>query len=112
MALLRIIGLQKRATSGILVVQVLLFTFPAIVIGLGFSISLYVVIAVLLNKSLLLGLPLSLPLSAYVLSVVVGLLAPLIAVAAPIHSLSKQNLTDSLDYQHAVLLSDKDCFEM
>ena len=108
MALLRIIGLKKRATSGILIVQVLLFTLPAIVVGLGFSIGLYVLIVILLNTTLLLGLPLSLPISAYVLSVVVGLLAPLIAIAAPIHSLSKQNLTDSLDYQHAVFLSDEE----
>ena len=104
MALLRIIGLPKRATSGILIVQVLLFTLPAIAVGLGFSIGLYVMIAILLNKTLLLGLPLSLPLNAYILSMAVGLIAPLIAVASPIHSLTKQSLTNSLDYQHAVYL--------
>lgn len=102
MALLRIIGLQKRATSGILVMQVMLFTLPAILVGIVLSMGLYAAIAKVLNQTLRLALPLALPFSAYLWATIVGLLAPLIAIAAPIYSLSKTKLVDSLDYQHAV----------
>ena len=88
MALLRIIGLRKHAASGILIIQVLYFTI--------------VLLASILNRLLLLSLPLSLPWSAYVLSVIVGLLSPLVAIAAPVVSLTRKGLSESLDYQHSV----------
>ncbi len=104
MALLRIIGLQKRAANGIIIMQVLYFTIPGIIVGLLLSIGLYVILAVILNRLLLLNLPLTLPTNAYVLSIVVGFLSPLIAIASPVHSLAKQKLVESLDYQHSVFL--------
>lgn len=102
MALLRIIGLRKHAASGILIIQVLYFTIPGIIFGLLLSVALYVLLASILNRLLLLSLPLSLPWSAYVLSVIVGLLSPLVAIAAPVVSLTRKGLPESLDYQHSV----------
>ena len=102
MALIRIIGLRKHAASGILVIQVLYFTIPGIICGLLLSVTLYVLLASILNRILLLNLPLSLPWSAYLLSVVVGLLSPLVAIAAPVVSLTRKKLAESLDYQHSV----------
>ena len=104
MALLRIIGLQKRAASGIIIMQVLYFTIPGIIVGLLLSIGLYVILAVILNRLLLLNLPLTLPTNAYVLSIIVGFLSPFIAIASPVHSLAKQKLVESLDYQHSVFI--------
>ncbi|KAK8821170.1 hypothetical protein WA538_005799 [Blastocystis sp. DL] len=101
MALLRIIGLRKHAASGILIIQVLYFTIPGIIFGLLLSVALYVLLASILNRLLLLSLPLSLPWSAYVLSVIVGLLSPLVAIAAPVVSLTRKGLSESLDYQHS-----------
>lgn len=105
MALLRIIGLQKRAASGILIMQVLYFTIPGIIVGLLLSIGLYIILATILNRLLLLNLPLTLPTSAYVLSIIVGFLSPFVAIASPVRSLAKQKLVESLDYQHAVVNS-------
>ena len=102
MALLRIIGLRKHAASGILIIQVLYFTIPGIICGLLLSVALYVLLASILNRILLLNLPLSLPWSAYILSVIVGLLSPLVAIAAPVVSLTRKKLAESLDYQHSV----------
>ena len=105
MALLRIVGLRQTAASGIILMQVVLFTIPGIALGLILSALLYIVLAVVLNRTLLLSLPYAPPASSYYFSIVVGILSPLIAIAEPIVLLMKQKLVESLDIQHSVELS-------
>lgn len=105
MALLRIIGLRQHAASYILLAQVLLFTIPGILVGILVSMGLYACLAILLNHLLLLNLPLLPPFSSFLLSILVGFLAPLVAAIPPIYSLIKEKLSDSLDIQHSVEIS-------
>lgn len=102
LALLRLVGLRKTSAISILLTQLLFFTLPGILAGLLLSLGLYLLLAVLFNKSLLLDLPLFPPLSSYLLSAFIGLLSPLLALAAPALSFLKQKLIDAIDIQHSV----------
>lgn len=102
LALLRLVGLHKTSAISILLTQLLFFTLPGILAGLLLSLGLYLLLAVLFNKSLLLDLPLFPPLSSYLLSAFIGLLSPLLALAAPALSFLKQKLIDAIDIQHSV----------
>ena len=102
LALLRIIGLRKKASLQILLLQVLLFTIPGIIVGLVLSLLLYLLLAVILNKHLYLNLPLFPPASSYIVAVVMGVLAPIISIIPPSLSFSKQQLIQAIDIQHTV----------
>ena len=100
-ALLIIIGLKQKAAGVIIITQVLLYTLPGILAGVLLSMGLYGLLAFLLNRFLLLNLPLLPPTSSFIYSILVGLLTPLVAVTPSIIHLVKEKLADSLDMQHS-----------
>ena len=96
-----IIGLKQKAAGVILITQVLMYTLPGIVVGVLLSMGLYGLLAFLLNRFLLLNLPLLPHLSSFIYSILVGLFTPLVAVTPSIVHLVKEKLADSLDMQHS-----------
>ena len=96
------IGLPANSVSWVFVCQVLFFTLPAIGVGVVLSVGIYALLAFLLNSALLLQLPLIPPSSAFLYSILIGFFSPFIAILAPITTILRRKLVDSLDAHHFV----------
>ncbi|KAA6366361.1 MAG: putative DUF214 family protein, partial [Streblomastix strix] len=103
----RMIGLDRKGVIGVLITQALLYSVPAIIIGLILAIIFNIVAMTIVQNISSIPLNKMLTPASFLISILVSITISIIASIFPIRQALSQNLHDSIDVHHTKIQSIK-----